>query len=148
MKTTMHFLMTCAIAVLAACGGENGETGQDSLDAADVPYEEIIEDALPELPIDLPIDTIGDMDADPPADLPFDTPDDPAADDGSGGEEGLLVWSLNGVEVARATGAEAGYSTGDDVYLFLPYWGRNVQAYFSSYSTLPTGTYSCTDYST
>jgi len=49
-----------------------------------------------------------------------------------------LVWRLDGAEVARSSGAEAGSD-----YLFLPHWGRNVQAYFTSPPA--PGTYRCAD---
>ena len=52
-----------------------------------------------------------------------------------------LVWRIDGAEVARSTGAEAGAD-----YLFLPHWGRNVQAYFTSPPA--PGTYGCADMET
>lgn len=62
---------------------------------------------------------------------------------GSGGEaDAVLIWTLNGSEVARAYDAEVSTD-----YLFLPYWGRNVQAYFTGYPSIPTGTYGCGDFS-
>ena len=50
----------------------------------------------------------------------------------------MLIWRLDGAEVARSYGAEAGPD-----YLFLPHWGRNVQGYWTS--TPAPGTYGCAD---
>jgi hypothetical protein len=53
-------------------------------------------------------------------------------------DENQLAWVLDGVEIARASGAEA-----DSTYLFLPYFGRNVQATWTSPPA--PGTYDCAD---
>ncbi|MFW5920229.1 MAG: hypothetical protein ACOCUS_00210 [Polyangiales bacterium] len=75
----------------------------------------------------------------------------PGSDGGSGAEDGgsmgsdagaddpnELVWRLDGEEVARSTGAEAAAD-----YLFLPHYGRNVQAYWSSPPA--PGVYTCAE---
>lgn len=54
---------------------------------------------------------------------------------GADADPNELAWYLDGVEVARADGAE-----GDPTYLFLPHYGRNVQAYWPA---ARPGTYGC-----
>ena len=58
--------------------------------------------------------------------------------DAGAGDPNELVWRLDGTEVARSSGAEAA-----STYLFLPHWGRNVQAYWTS--TPAPGVYECAD---
>ncbi len=60
------------------------------------------------------------------------------ATDAGADDPNVLIWRLDGVEVARSTGAEAGAD-----YLFLPHWGRNVQAYWTSPPA--PGTHGCAD---
>ena len=63
-------------------------------------------------------------------------------DDDDDSDEGLLIWRLDGNEVARSYGAEAAhYVSNDSGYLFPPYRGRNVQTYLTNYSTVQTETY-------
>lgn len=61
-----------------------------------------------------------------------------SATEGHDDDENQLAWVLDGVEIARASGAEA-----DSTYLFLPTFGRNVQATWASPPA--PGTYDCTD---
>jgi hypothetical protein len=66
--------------------------------------------------------------------------------DADSGEDAILVWILDGVEVARSFGAEV--AGGTSAYIFLPYWGRNVQATLGDYGSLVPGIYYCDDYAT
>jgi hypothetical protein len=133
-------VLILAALALVRCGGssETLDDAQDdgmpeSIDAPDL-SEDAGFDPLPDSVPDLPVETADeDLAHDPPVDV---TPDEGIVD-----ETGLLVWYLDGVETARSHGAEAG-----STYLFLPYWGRNVQVYFTDNLTLPTGTYGCADF--
>ena len=105
----------------------------ESVDSPDL-SEDADFDPLHDSVPDVPVET---ADEDMAQDLPVDVP----PDEGVADEAGLLVWSLDGVEVARSHGAEAG-----STYLFLPTWGRNVQVYFTDNLSLEAGTYGCADY--
>jgi len=135
----MIVLILAALAP-ARCGGstEAQDAAPDdgipeSVDAPDL-ADDTGFDPVPETVPDLPVETADE-------DMGYDPPVDMAPDEGVVDETGLLVWYLNGAEVARAHGAEAG-----STYLFLPYWGRNVQVYFPDNLTLEAGTYGCDDY--
>jgi hypothetical protein len=130
-KYCIPFLLVPAI-LLTGCGGNGGGIQDDVL-------EEQAPDPLEDISIDAPQENPGDSMEEPaPGDTVSDVPADPDAEEPGTGDEALLVWYLNGAEVARAEGAEA-----STTYLFLPYWGRNVQVYFTGYESIAPGTYGC-----
>jgi predicted small lipoprotein YifL len=140
-RALLVFHAALAVICAAGCGGGGPDVSPDDglpegLDAPDLSQAEGEElpDTAPEPAQDLLPET-------PEEDIGQDLPVDPPADEGGVDETGLLVWYLDGAEVARSHGAEASAT-----YLFLPTWGRNVQIYFPDSATLPTGTYGCDDY--
>jgi len=131
--TACSFLIRCGGSTEVSDAGLEGTDAPDLAEPGDDPGPDAPPDAVPETAADL----LPDSEEDAAVDLPVDV----TADEGVVDETGLLVWYLDGVEVARSHGAEAG-----STYLFLPTWGRNVQVYFPDSLSLGTGTYGCDDY--
>jgi len=116
-------------------GGDEDADGDGDVDSGADGDADTDVDTDADTDIDTDADVDGDGDAD--GDTDADADEDPDA---------VLVWTLDGVEVARSFGAEV--AGGTSAYLFLPYWGRNVQAILGDYGSLVPGIYDCDDYTT